>query len=148
MIYLGTDHRGFKVKEKIKKYLKKLDYSFDDLGNKIFDPEDDYPDFTEKVASRVSQNPKNKGILFCGSAIGMTIFANKFEGVRAAQCFNEKMAELSRSHNDANVLCISADFLPLAKIKRIVKIWLKTKFSGKERHKRRLAKIKNYERKN
>ncbi len=145
MIYLGADHRGFKVKEEIKKYLDKLGYLFEDLGNKIFDPEDDYPDFTERVARKVSQNPKNKGILFCGSAIGMAIFANKFKGVRAAQCFNEKMAELSRSHNDANILCLSADFLPSARIKRIVKTWLKTEFSKEERHKKRLAKIKKYE---
>lgn len=149
MIYLGADHRGYKVKEEIKKYLEGLGEPYQDLGNEIFDPKDDYPDFTQKVASRVSQNPKNKGILFCGSAIGMAIFANKFKGVRAAQCFNEKMAKLSRSHNDANILCISADFMPLAKIKRIVKIWLKTEFSQEERHKRRLAKIRKYdERKN
>ncbi|PIS39365.1 MAG: ribose-5-phosphate isomerase [Candidatus Nealsonbacteria bacterium CG08_land_8_20_14_0_20_38_20] len=149
MIYLGADHRGFKTKEEIKKYLKKIGEPFEDLGNKVFDPNDDYPDFTEKVSEKISKNPKDKGILFCGSAIGITIFANKFKGVRAAQCFNEKMTELSRSHNDANVLCISADFLPLAKIKKIVKIWLETKFSQEERHKRRLAKIKKYdERKN
>lgn len=145
MIYLGADHRGFKAKEEIKKYLEGLGYSYQDSGNKIFDPEDDYPDFTEIVARKVSQNLKNKGILFCGSAIGMAIFANKFKGIRAALCFNEKTAELSRSHNDANILCISADFLPLAKIKKIVKIWLKTKFSKEERHIRRLAKIKKYE---
>lgn len=148
MIYLGADHRGFKVKEEIKKYLENLGYAFEDLGNKIFDPEDDYPDFTERVARKVSQNPKNRGILFCGSAIGMSIMANKFKGVRAALCFNEKMAQLSRSHNDANILCVSADFLPLAKIKKMVKIWLKTEFSQEERHKRRLAKIKKYESKN
>ncbi|MBU4299169.1 ribose 5-phosphate isomerase B [Patescibacteria group bacterium] len=148
MIYLGTDHRGFKAKEEIKKYLKKLGEPFEDLGNKVFDPNDDYPDFTEKVAEKISKNPKDRGILFCGSGIGITIFANKFKGVRAGLCFNEKMAQLSRSHNDANILCISTDFLALAKIKRIVKIWLRTEFSKKERHKRRLAKIKKYERKN
>ncbi len=145
MIYLGADHRGFKIKEEIKKYLEKLGYSHQDLGNKVFDPEDDYPDFTKKVAVRISREPKNRGILFCGSGIGMTIFANKFKGVRAALCFDEKMAELSRSHNDANILCVSVDFLPLAKIKRIVKIWFETEFSRESRHRRRLAKIKNYE---
>lgn len=147
MIYLGADHRGFKVKEEIKKYLKELDFDFEDLGNKIFDQNDDYPDFAKRVARKVSQNPGNKGILFCGSGIGMSIMANKFKGVRAALCFNEKLAKLSRSHNDANILCISADFLPLAKIKRIVKIWLETEFSQEERHERRLAKIKRYENK-
>lgn len=145
MIYLGADHRGFKIKEETKKYLEELGYSCEDLGNKVFDTDDDYPDFTEKVAKKISQNPKDRGILFCGSAIGMSIFANKFKGVRAALCFNEKMAQLSRSHNDANILCLSADFLPLAKIKGIVKIWFETEFSRESRHRRRLAKIKNYE---
>ncbi len=148
MIYLGADHRGFKTKEEIKRYLEKLGYAFEDLGNEKFDPNDDYPDFTKRVAEKVSQDLKNRGILFCGSGIGMMIFANKFKGVRAALCFNEKLAELSRSHNDANILCVSSDFLPLAKIKKIVKIWLKTEFSKEQRHKRRLAKIKEYERKN
>ena len=146
MIYLGADHCGFRVKEEIKRYLGKLGYYFQDLGNEVFDPEDDYSDFGERVASRISQNPKNQGILFCSSGIGMTIFANKFKGVRAGLCFNEKMAELSKSHNNTNILCIPADFLSLAKIKKIVKIWLETKFSGQERHRRRLEKIRKSER--
>jgi RpiB/LacA/LacB family sugar-phosphate isomerase len=148
MIYLASDHRGFKSKEELKKYLGRLGYNFEDLGNKIFDPEDDYPDFAARVAKKVSKEPKNKGILICGSGLGMTMVANKFKKIRAALCFNEKMAQLSRSHNDANILCLSADFLSLAKIKRIVKIWLETKFSGEEKHQRRLAKIKKYEREN
>ena len=148
MIYLAADHRGFKVKEELKKYLRRLGYNFEDLGNKIFDPADDYTDFAERVAKKVSREQENKGILICGSGIGMTIVANKFKKIRAALCFNEKMAQRARSHNDANILCLPADFLPLAKIKKIVKIWLETKFSNEENHKRRIEKIKRYERKN
>jgi len=148
MIYLAADHRGFKVKEELKKYLRNLGYNFEDLGNKIFDPADDYTDFAERVAKKVSREQENKGILICGSGIGMTIVANKFKKIRAALCFNEKMAQRARSHNDANILCLPADFLPLAKIKKIVKIWLETKFSNEENHKRRIEKIKRYERKN
>jgi len=148
MIYLAADHRGFKVKEELKKYLRNLGYNFEDLGNKIFDPADDYTDFAERVAKKVSREQENKGILICGSGIGMTIVANKFKKIRAALCFNEKMAQRARSHNDANILCLPADFLPLAKIKKIVKIWLETKFSNEENHKRRIEKIKRYEKKN
>ena len=148
MIYLAADHRGFKVKEELKKYLRNLGYNFEDLGNKIFDPADDYTDFAERVAKKVSREQENKGILICGSGIGMTIVANKFKKIRAALCFNEKMAQRARSHNDANILCLPADFLPLAKIKKIVKIWLETKFSNEENHKRRIEKIKRHERKN
>ena len=142
MIYLGADHRGFRLKERIKKYLKEIGKEFEGLGNRKFDPNDDYPDFAKRVAKAVSRSPKNRGILVCGSGLGMSIAANKFRGVRAALCFNEKMAELSRRHNNANILCLAADFLPLAKIKKIIKIWLETKFSKEERHKRRIKKIK------
>ena len=83
MIYLAADHRGFKVKEELKKYLRNLGYNFEDLGNKIFDPADDYTDFAERVAKKVSREQENKGILICGSGIGMTIVANKFKKIRA-----------------------------------------------------------------
>ena len=141
MIYLGADHRGFQLKEEIKKYLKNLGQAFEDLGNKKFDPRDDYPDFAKRVAKAVSRFPKNKGILICGSGIGMSIVANRFKKVRAALCLNERMAELSRRHNNANVLCLAADIVALAKAKKIIKIWLETKFSKEKKHQRRIRKI-------
>ena len=143
MVYLGADHRGFYLKEKIKKYLEGLGYKVVDLGNKIFDPKDDYPDFAKPVALKVAKNPaKDKGILFCGSGNGMAIAANKARGVRAILGFNEKIARMSREHNDANVLCLPADFLKFETAKKIVKIWLETEFSKEKRHIRRLKKIK------
>lgn len=142
MIYLGADHRGFNLKEKIKKYLENLNYKVVDLGNKIFDPNDDYPDFGKAVAFKVAKNPvKDKGILLCGSGNGMAIVANKEKGVRAVLVFNEKMAKFSREHDDANVLALPADFLKFETAKKIVKTWLETKFSGEKRHIRRLKKI-------
>lgn len=141
MIYLGADHRGFELKEGIKKYLENLGYSYQDLGNTILDPDDDYPDFAEKVAEKISQNPKYRGILSCGSGVGVNIVANKFKNVRATLGFNEEVAQVTRQHSDTNVLCLPADFLSQEKAEKIVKIWLETEFSGEERHKRRIKKI-------
>jgi len=145
MLYLGADHRGFKKKEELKKYLREMGVKFLDLGNTIFDSNDDYPDFAKMVAERVSKDPKGKGILICGSGIGMSISANKFKGIRAGLCLNEKMARLSRQKTNCNILCLSADFLPLNKMKQIVRVWLSTKFNQKERYKRRIRKISCYE---
>lgn len=145
MIYLGADHRGFKLKEKIKNFLKKLGYSFDDIGNRDFNANDDYPDFAKEVAERVSRSPKNLGILFCGSGIGMSIAANKFKGIRAALCFNKRIARLSRQHNDSNILCLPADFLSQKETQAIIKTWLSTEFSKEKRHQRRIKKLKTLE---
>lgn len=129
------------MKEEIKKHLRNLGQAFEDLGNKKFDPKDDYPDFAKRVAKAVSRSPKNKGILVCGSGLGMSIAANRFKKARAALCLNEKMAEMSRKHNNANILCLAADILPLAKAKKIIKIWLEAEFSKEKKHQRRIRKI-------
>ncbi|MFH1193742.1 MAG: ribose 5-phosphate isomerase B [bacterium] len=148
MIYLGSDHAGFKLKKSVKKYLADLGYEFEDLGALKFDKKDDYPDYGARVAQGVSINPKkNKGILVCGSAEGMGMVANKFPGVRAAVIYNEEAAKLSREHNDANVLSISGWELSEAKAKRIVKAWLTARFAG-GRHARRLKKIAEIEKEN
>lgn len=148
MIYLGSDHAGFKLKQAVKKYLADLGYGFEDLGALKFDKKDDYPDYGARAAQGVAMNPKkNKGILVCGSAEGMGMVANKFPGVRAAVIYNEAAAKLSREHNDANVLSISGRELSEAKAKRIVKAWLNAKFAG-GRHLRRLKKIAQIEEEN
>lgn len=142
MIYLGADHRGFKLKEFFKKYLLGEKYRVLDLGNSVYDPKDDYPDFAFGVAKRVAANPKNsRGILFCGSGVGMDVAANRHKEVRSALVMNSKQAEASRSDDDANVLSLAADFLNFGSAKKIVDVWLKTPFSGAARHRRRLAKI-------
>ena len=142
-IFLGADHRGFKIKESLKPYLKELGLEIVDLGNDHYDEADDYPDFANAVAEKISQNPEtDKGILICGSGIGMSIAANKFKGIRAAQVDTTEQAVLSRKDNNANVLTLSENDLSESEAKEIIKIWLETPFSNEPRHERRLKKIR------
>jgi ribose 5-phosphate isomerase B len=154
-IYLGADHAGFELKEKIKAYLQKKGYSVRDLGAWEYQKTDDYPDYAIPVAKLVAKT-KSKGILVCGSAEGVAIAANKVKGVRAVAIREKLLAKLSREHNDANVLCLAGGEttgkqkglgLTLAKAKGIIDTWLKTEFSGAARHTRRLKKISDYEKK-
>ncbi len=150
-IYLGADHAGFALKEKVKRWIRGKKIAFEDLGNLIYDKDDDYPDFAERVGKRVVKE-KVKGILFCGSAEGMAMAANKVKGVRAVAVWDKKIAELSRKHNDANVLCLAGGGmlkpipgLSLGKAKEIISVWLRMQFSGEARHKRRIEKIRQIE---
>lgn len=144
-IILGADHGGYKLKEEIKKFLSKNGYDFEDVGNKVYDVDDDYVDYAEKVARRVSKE-NAFGILLCRSAAGMVMAANKIKGVRAVTAFDVKGAVHSRQHNDANVLALSGDWMTLKKATSILKAWLSTAFSNEERHKRRVEKMKRLER--
>jgi ribose 5-phosphate isomerase B len=142
MIYLGADHRGYGLKEKTKIRLSSLGYKYEDCGNGVFDKKDDYIDFAVVVAKKVKNNPSiNRGILFCGSGTGMLIAANKFKKIRAALAMNEKIAKLSREHNNCNILCIPSDFLNDREAEKIIKVWLNAKFSKEGRHLRRIKKI-------
>ena len=142
MIYLGADHRGYDLKESIKKFLTENGQSFEDMGNFKHDPNDDYTDFAKLVAGKVSQNPEtDKGILICGSGVGVDITANKFKDVRSALVDDIKTAKQSRAHDDTNVLSLPADELNLELAKEIVNIWLATPFSNAEKYKRRIDKM-------
>lgn len=146
MIYFGADHRGYKLKEALKIYLKELDFEFEDLGAKELVPDDDYPDFALAVAKKVAENPEeNRGILICGSGVGVDVVANKIKGMRSALCFDAKQTQISRNDDNANILSLPADFISEDLAKEIVKIWLGTPFSGLERHARRIEKIKKVE---
>ena len=149
-IYLGSDHAGFALKEKLKKWLEKEKIPFEDLGNLKYEKYDDYPDYAEKVGKQVVKT-KSKGILFCGSAEGICIAANKVKGVRAVAVWDKQMAKQSRDHNDANILCLSGGGtllkvkgmgLSFRKAKKIIKVWLDTPFSKAARHQKRIKKIK------
>lgn len=140
MLYLGSDHGGFKLKEQIKSYFNKNNIEFSDLGNKKLDKSDDYPIYAKKVAKKVSQT-KTKGILLCGSSHGMCIVSNKTKGIRAVSVNNLVDAKLTRQHNDANILCLSGWNTSFPKAKSIINIWLKTKPSNASRHKRRIKEI-------
>ncbi len=140
-LILGADHKGFKLKEKLKKVLDKQEIEYVDVGAKKLDPKDDYVDFAKKAAKHVQKG--NYAVLICGSGIGMSIAANKHKGVYAALVKDAKEAKLSRQHNNSNVLCINN--MPLAKAQKIVKAWVETPFSNEPRHKRRITKIKRIE---
>lgn len=143
-VYIGTDHGGFELKEKLKKYVASLGYEVMDKGAFQLDPEDDYPDFIIPVAQAVSKDSEARGIVLGRSGNGEQIAANKIKGVRAALCMNETMAQKAREHNDANVISIGADYVDEDMAKKMIKIFLATPFSGEERHKRRLEKIAKY----
>ena len=143
-VAIGSDHRGFHVKSKVAGLLDRLNHQVVDLGTG--DGESvDYPDFAEAVSHKVAAGEVDRGILVCGTGIGMAIAANKFPGVRAAPCHDDLTAEMSRRHNDTNVLCLAADLLGEPLIDRMVEIWLTTKFEG-GRHARRIDKISQMER--
>ncbi|MDP3004092.1 MAG: RpiB/LacA/LacB family sugar-phosphate isomerase, partial [Candidatus Azambacteria bacterium] len=111
MIYIGADHRGYKLKETLKIYLKELNCNFEDSGAKELIPDDDYPDYALVVAKKVAESPdENRGILICGSGVGVDIVANKIRNIRSALCFDVKQAQMSRSDDNANILSLSADF--------------------------------------
>lgn len=143
MIYLGSDHAGFKLKEVLKKYLVELGYEVGDKGNFVYDENDDYPDWILPVVEAVAGDAGAKGVVLGGSGQGEAIVANRIKGIRAAvlYSYNENIIKLSREHNDANILSLGARFLTEEEAKRAVKIWLETDFPGEERHKRRINKI-------
>lgn len=146
LIYIGADHRGFNLKEALKKFIKDQGYEVVDVGNEIYEEEDDYPDFAALVARAISQEfLMRRGLLICGSGIGMDIVANKFKGIRSALVNNPDQAYLSRNDDDTNVLCLAADFLDQEQAQKILSTWLATPFSGKEIYQRRLQKISDLE---
>ena len=143
-IYIASDHAGFHLKEELKTYLESLRYALEDYGNIRYEPEDDYPDFVRPLAEKISEDPKqNRGIIIGGSGEGEAIVANRIAGVRAVVWYgkNEKIVQLSREHNDANILSIGARFVESEEAKRAVKLWLETPFSQEFRHERRIDKI-------
>lgn len=145
MIYIGSDHAGFELKEKLKIYLKELGYETEDKGAYSFEPNDDYPDYIEPVAKSVSETPDSFGIVLGGSGQGEAIDANKQEGIRAAEYYGGELeiVKLAREHNDANILSLGARFIKEDEAKDAVKLFLETKFSGDERHIRRINKLED-----
>jgi ribose 5-phosphate isomerase B len=142
-IAIGSDHRGFDVRQRLIPHLQQLQHEVADMGTHSKEP-CDYPDMALEVARAVSKGWVDRGILICGTGIGMSIAANKLPGVRAALCHDSITAEMSRRHNDANILCLSADLLGEDLIERMIRIWLTTEFEG-GRHARRVDKIRRIE---
>ena len=137
LIYIACDHAGFELKEQIFNLIKDK-YTTEDLGTKSKDSVD-YPDFAQKLAKNVLEK-ECKGILICGSGVGMSIAANRFAGIRAVLAHNKDYAKLSRQHNDSNVLVLGARLISFEQAQKILNIWLNTDFEG-GRHQLRIAKI-------
>jgi ribose 5-phosphate isomerase B len=141
-IYIGADHAGYELKQALVDELKRLGYEPVDVGPKALDPADDFPDFAKPVADAVSRGNVARGILTCGSGVGMSMTANRYPRVRAALAWNADVAAMSRKHNDSNVLVLPARFIDQADAKAALRSWLDTSFEG-GRHARRVAKIEH-----
>ncbi len=145
-VAIGSDHAGFHLKEKIKEFLLSKGHEVLDFGTNSEDSTH-YPIFARDVALAVQRGEADRGILVCGTGIGMSITANKFKGIRAALCLNEYMARMSRLHNDANVLCLGDRVLGVELALSIVEVWIETPFEG-GRHLKRIDLIKEIEKEN
>jgi ribose 5-phosphate isomerase B len=136
-IAIGSDHAGFKLKEKLKEYLKKKGHVVKDFGA-YSEASVDYPAIAIPLARAVAAKKQSKGILLCGSGVGVTIAANRIKGIRAVNAYDLYTARQSREHGDSNILCLGGRVLPLRKATAILEAWLSTSFSGDERHARRI----------
>ena len=144
MIYLGADHRGFNLKERVKEWLNEWGVEFRDLGAEKYEKEDDYPVIAFRVAETVASE-RTKGILICGSGIGAEVAANKVEGIRAGLGYSEKQIRAARNDDDINVICLNADEVDEETNKLLVSTFLNTLFGSEERYIRRIKEIKDYE---
>ena len=140
MLAIGSDHAGFEYKQQLKKVLDGLGESYEDFGTFSSDSVD-YPDIAHAVSKAITEQQYTLGILICGTGIGMSIAANKHNGIRAAVCESAAAAKLAREHNDANILCLGARITTWETVVEIVKTFLSTPFSNGERHKVRIQKI-------
>ena len=157
-VFIGSDHAGFALKEAVKKLLTSRKIAYQDLGNLVLDKTDDYPDYSLAVAMAVAKNKDSRGVLFCGSAQGACIVANKVKGIRAATAVNVAQAVAARQHGDNNIVCLAggaqvdravkSEAVPAALAQKIITAFLVTSFSQAPRHRRRVNKIKAIERKN
>lgn len=144
-VYIGSDHRGFSLKERIIKWLFENSYTMEDLGADLYDKGDNYTKYASEVASIVSKDNTGLGILLCGSGVGVNVVANKFDGVRASVGKSKAQVKAGRKDDDMNILVIAADFTKKKEAIDMVETFLKTKFTGKERHKKRLFEISKIE---
>lgn len=146
MIALASDHGGYKLKEEIKKYLDEKEIPYKDFGT-YSEERTDYPIYAKEVAKAVQSKEYDKGILVCGTGFGMTIYANKFKGIRCASCWNEEVAKLLKGHNDANIIALPGRFINISQAVNILRAWLATEFMG-GRHSERLQMIEDIENEN
>jgi len=142
MIYLGADHAGYTLKEKMKRYLTEQGLAWEDLGARKLDIHDDYPDYAVLVAKKVAASSQHRGLLFCGSGNGMAMAANRIKNIRAAVCWSVYTAKKAVEDNRANVMSLPARVLKPDEAKVVIKTFLTTKLLPYSRHLRRIAKIR------
>ncbi|MBI3983988.1 RpiB/LacA/LacB family sugar-phosphate isomerase [Candidatus Microgenomates bacterium] len=142
-VFIASDHAGFELKNALREHLTHRGYEVEDLGPHTLDPADDYPQFAFALTTKLlgSDDKDPRGILICGGGQGMVIAANRVRGIRAALAWNEEVAEASRTDDDSNVLALAGRFIDNATAYRVAEAWLRARFSGAERHRRRLAEI-------
>ena len=143
-IYLGTDHNGYDLKEKVFSYLAKHNYDVEDVGDTLLDPQDDFPEFAQLAALKViGGNDDDRAILLCGGGQGMAMAANRFRGIRASVIWDAYEAKMTRNDNDSNILCLPSRILDgdEAAWKGIIETWLNTPFANAPRYKRRNAQL-------
>lgn len=145
MLFIGADHRGFVLKEELKKYLLRKRISFTDLGNFKFEKEDDYPIAAALVAEQVSTGRNNIGILLCGSGVGVCMVANKFKNVRAGLVWDAVIAKTAKADDNINIICLPADYLTLQGAQKVIDTWLKTPFKKEAKYKHRLNLVQQIE---
>lgn len=141
MIYCGSDHAGLELKKILKTHLEAEGYNVVDLGVFAAEPPADYPDIAHEIAEKVVENAGSRGLLVCGTGIGMCMAANKHAGIRGANCESEQTVEMSRKHNDSNILCLGGRVLQPDQAQKMLDIFMKTPFENEERHVRRIEKI-------
>lgn len=140
-IVVGADHGGFRLKSKIRKWLEDKGWEVEDVGARKYNKGDDFVDFARKVAQRVKGSEGTRGLVLCRNGVGMDIVCNRYRGVRSVLGFGEKQVRRAREDDKVNVLSLPADYISLRKAKRLVKVFLETDFSDKERFRRRLKKL-------
>ena len=141
-IFFGADHRGLELKNKLVEYLQEKNIRIQDFGNYQYDPNDDYPDFTQKVAHAISQAPEEAlGIVICGSGVGVSIAANRFKGIYCALAFDEEQLKHAREDDHINMLALAANFTDFEKAKRLIDILISTPVKTEEKYLRRLRKL-------
>lgn len=141
-IFIGADHRGFDMKNKLMEYLQEKNIRIEDMGNYQYDPLDDFPDFAQKVAQAVLQNPKDfLGIVICGSGVGVAVAANRFKGIFCALGFEIDQVKHARENDHINVLSIPSDYIDLEKAKKMIDVFISTQPKMEEKYLRRLKKL-------
>ncbi len=144
-VYLGADHRGFTLKEMLRRWLEGEGYVVTDMGAPKLEDGDDYVDYARAVAEKVTQDKTSRGIVICGSGVGVDVTANKVKRIRSTLGFTEEQVRAARSDDDSNVLALAADFIQQSEARQLVQIFLETPFRAEEKYLRRLKKIESLE---